>query len=159
MVQEDVENRTVNLAVTTTKLSARAICHGIRTFLAHRKHQKVYPKEVHGKQSVKKLLGQPQAVMKMPLNDASIREFAHLARKYGVDFAVTKDRSKHPPLYTIFFKTKDTEALQHIADTLVERQMNRKDKKPSLLSQLAKLKEIISKIPHKSHHRSREQSL
>ena len=95
MVQEDVENRTVNLAVTTTKLSARAICHGIRTFLAHRKHQKVYPKEVHGKQSVKKLLGQPQAVMKMPLNDASIREFAHLARKYGVDFAVTPAALHH----------------------------------------------------------------
>lgn len=159
MVQEEVENRTVNLAITTTKLSARAVLRGIMAFLAHRQRNKAYPKELHGKQSVKKLLRQPQSVTKMSLDDGNIKEFAKLAKRYGVDFAVTKDRSKHPPVYTIFFKAKDTEALQHIADTLVQRQMNRKNKKPSLLSQLAKLKEIVAKIPQKSRHRSREQSL
>ena len=32
-MQEEVENRTVNLAVTTTRMTARAILSGIRTYL------------------------------------------------------------------------------------------------------------------------------
>ena len=35
-MQEEVENRSVNLAITTTKLTARAICSGIRKYLQHR---------------------------------------------------------------------------------------------------------------------------
>ena len=30
------------------------------------------------------------------------------AKKYGVDFAVVRDREKSPPVYTVFFKAKDT---------------------------------------------------
>ena len=40
-MQEEVENRTVNLAITTTKLSARAIIAGIKKYLAHRKNKKI----------------------------------------------------------------------------------------------------------------------
>lgn len=161
MMQEETERKTVNLAVTTTKVTARALCNGIKTFLANRKRAKAYrmPKEAHGRQSVKKLLKTPQAISKIPVNDENIREFYKLAKKYGVDFAVTKDKSKDPPVYTVFFKAKDTEALQHIADTLLERQMKPKKKRPSLVSQLAKLKEIVSRIPHKHRHRNKEKSL
>ena len=35
-MQEEVENRTVNLAITTTRLSARTIVTGIRMYLNHR---------------------------------------------------------------------------------------------------------------------------
>ena len=35
-MQEEVENRSVNLAITTTKLTARAICSGIRKYVQHR---------------------------------------------------------------------------------------------------------------------------
>ena len=59
-MQEEVENRTVNLAITTTRLSARTIVTGIRMYLNHRNNvsrQKVV-QGIHGKQSVKELIGQ-----------------------------------------------------------------------------------------------------
>ena len=76
-MQEEVENRTVNLAITTTRLSVQTVVTGIRMYLNHRNNaskQKAV-KGVHGKQSVKELIGQNQGVSRMPIGDASIREF------------------------------------------------------------------------------------
>lgn len=58
----EVENRTVNLAVTTTRMTARAILFGIRTYLYYHNHNKVNDPYKHGKQSVKDLIGQGQGV-------------------------------------------------------------------------------------------------
>ena len=55
-MQEEVENRTVNLAVTTTRMTARAILSGIRTYLYYHNHNKVNDPYKHGKQSVKDLI-------------------------------------------------------------------------------------------------------
>ena len=45
---------------------------------------------VHGKQSVKQLLGQNQGATNVEIDKESIRDFEKLAKKYGVDFAVRK---------------------------------------------------------------------
>lgn len=60
-MQEEVENRSVNLAITTTKLTARAICNGIRKYVQYRgkvKSRKVADKAakkaapIRGKQEI-----------------------------------------------------------------------------------------------------------
>lgn len=70
-MQEEVENRSVNLAITTTKLTARAICSGIRKYVQHRgkvKSRKAADKAakkaapIRGKQTVKQLIRQNQGV-------------------------------------------------------------------------------------------------
>ena len=94
----------------------------------------------------------------MPLGDASIREFEREARKYGVDFAVTKDKSVHPPQYTVFFKAKDNDALQQIADSLMAKQLNA-EKKPSIVKQLEKFKALVASLPSKVRHKEQEHSL
>ena len=38
-------------------------------------------------------------------------DFQKIAKKYGVDFAVVKDKNVNPPVYTIFFKAKDMDAV------------------------------------------------
>ena len=161
-MQEEVENRTVNLAISTTRLSARTIVAGIRMYLQHQRNAalKKPAKEegVHGKQTVKELIGQNQGVSRMPLGDASLRDFEREARKYGVDFAVTRDKSVHPPQYTIFFKAKDNDALQQIADSLMAKQLNA-EKKPSILTQLEKLKALVASLPSKVRHREQEHTL
>jgi hypothetical protein len=112
-------------------------------------------KGVHGKQSVKELIGQNQGVSRMPIGDASIREFEREARKYGVDFAVTKDKTVSPPQYTVFFKARDADALQQIADSLVSKQMNAQ-KKPSILKQLTKLKDLVASLPSKVRNKEHD---
>lgn len=115
-MQEEVENRTVNLAVTTTRMTARAILSGIRTYLYYHNHNKVNDPYKHGKQSVKDLIGQGQGVESIEVGDESLRTFNRIAKKYGVDFAIKKDKSVDPPHYVAFFKAKDADALQHILD-------------------------------------------
>lgn len=161
-MQEEVENRTVNLAISTTRLTSRTIVAGIRMYLQHHRNAAMKKPEkvegVHGKQSVKKLIGQNQGVSRMPIGDASIRDFEREARKYGVDFAVTKDKSVHPPQYTVFFKAKDADALQQIADSLMAKQLNA-EKKPSILQQLTKLKALVASLPSKVRHKEQEHTL
>ena len=103
-MQEEVENRTVNLAISTTKLTGRTIIAGIRKYLQHRekvKMKKARDPAVHGKQSVKQLLGQNQGATNVEIDKESIRDFEKLAKKYGVDFAVRKDKSVDPPLFLL----------------------------------------------------------
>ncbi|MDO4962393.1 MAG: PcfB family protein [Eubacteriales bacterium] len=161
-MQEEVENRTVNLAISTSRLSARTIVAGIRMYLQHQRNaaakKPTKVEGVHGKQTVKELIGQNQGVSRMPLGDASIRDFEREARKYGVDFAVTKDKSVHPPQYTVFFKARDNDALQQIADSLMAKQLNA-EKKPSIVKQLEKLKSLVASLPSKVRHKEQEHSL
>ena len=96
-MQEEVENRTINLAISTTKLTGRSIVAGIRKYLQHRDKVKARKgakdTRPHGKQTVKQLLGQNQGATNTEIDRSEIKDFERLAKKYGVDFAVRKDRS------------------------------------------------------------------
>ena len=108
-MQEEVENRTVNLAISTTKLTFRTIVNGYNAWKRH--HQaKVAQKTAQlpvGKQSIKELIGQNQGVSSIPIEKTDLKGFEQVARKYGVDYAITKDQNVVPPKYTVFFKAKD----------------------------------------------------
>ena len=102
-MQEEVENRTLTLVVSGTKFTGRLFKAAITKYLAHRKEKKLQkqksrdtPVIPHGKQTVKQLIGQNQGVSNIEITDPSIKEFEKIARKYGVDYAVKKDRSRLP---------------------------------------------------------------
>ena len=117
-MQEEVENRTLTLMVNGSKFTGRMFKAAIAKYMAHRKevkHQKQQKRETavipHGKQTVKQLIGQDQGVSNIELTDPSIRQFDRIARKYGVDYAIKRDRSSSPPKFLIFFKSRDADAL------------------------------------------------
>ena len=56
-----------------------------------------------GKQSIKELIGQNQGVSSIPIEKTDLKGFEQVARKYGVDYAITKDQNVIPPKYTVFF--------------------------------------------------------
>lgn len=160
-MQEEVENRTINLAISTTKLTTRAIISGIRKYSQHRekiKAKKARDPAVHGKQSVKQLLSQNQGATNVEIDKSGIKDFERLARKYGVDFAVRKDKSVTPPRYLIFVRSKDSDALDAICKEHQARALT-KDKKPSVLAQLKKFKEIVAAIPKKVREKRQERDL
>lgn len=64
----------------------------------------------------------------------------------------------HPPQYTVFFKARDNDALQQIADSLMAKQLNA-EKKPSIVKQLEKLKALVASLPSKVRHKEQEHSL
>lgn len=158
-MQEEVENRSVNLAISTGKLSARAILAGIRMYLEHRRRNQQYIEDdtLHGKQSLQELLGQDQGASSMEIGDKHIKAFERIAKKYGVDFAVMRDKTTHPPKYLVFFKARDADALKQIMLEYANKEMKRPDR-PSVLEQLNKFKEYVKSLPKKVRHKEKEHS-
>ena len=159
-MQEEVENRAVNLAISTTKLTARTVISAIRKYLQHLEKAKASKGIVKptGKQSVKQLLGQNQGATNAEIDKSGIKDFERLAKKYGVDFAVRKDKSVDPPRYLVFVRSKDADALDAICKEHLAHSMT-KNKKPSVLKQLQKFKELVASIPKKIREKKQERDL
>ena len=145
-MQEEVEQRTVTLAVSTSKMTANVLKSAISKYLAYRKEKKREgPVKPCGKQSVKQLVGQDQGVTNIEITDKNIKDFERIARKYGVDFALKKDKTGDIPKYLVFFKARDADALtaafkEYTAKT------DRKKERPSVLKKLRKFKEVATDI-------------
>ena len=168
-MQEEVENRTVNLAVTTTKLTARSVLAACMKYLRHRglvKEKKAAEKAAkakenaipHGKQTVKELIGQNQGVSNMEIAKTDLKGFERVTRKYGVDYAIRKDASQDPPRYVVFFKARDADALT-AAFKEYSAQTMRKEKRPSVLKELHTLTALGASIPDKVKHKDKEHTL
>lgn len=113
---------------------------------------------VKGEQSVKELISQGQGVSSMPMGDSGVRDFKKICKKYGVDFAIVKDKNEHPPVYTVFFKAKDADAITNVLKEYSAKQMKKQAKKerPSILEKLKEFKDIVAKIPKKEKERRKE---
>ena len=151
-MQEEVENRTLTLVVSGTKFTGRLFKAAISKYMAHRREKKLEkqrsrdsPVTPKGKQTVKQLIGQNQGVSNIEINDPSIRDFERIARKYGVDYAVKKDRSASPPKYLIFFKARDADALTAAFSEYTQKKVKKADRsgRPSVLAKLAPFKELL----------------
>ena len=132
-MQEEVENRTLTLVVSGTKFTGRLLKAAISKYMAHCKEKKLQkqrsrdaPVTPHGKQTVKQLIGQNQGISNIEITDPSIKEFEKIARKYGVDYAITKDQNVMPPKYTVFFKAKDADALTSAFEEFTNRKLKAK---------------------------------
>ena len=151
-MQEEVENRTLTLVVSGTKFTGRLFKAAISKYMAHRREKKLEkqrsrdsPVTPKGKQTVKQLIGQNQGISNIEINDPSIRDFERIARKYGVDYAVKKDRSASPPKYLIFFKARDADALTAAFSEYTQKKVKKADRseRPSVLEKLAQFKELL----------------
>ena len=105
-MQEEIEHKTVNFAISTTKLSARALLRGMQFLLRQ------YDKHAsQGKQSMKRLVRQNRGVTNVEIQKTGIKDFDRYAKRYHIDYAIQKDLSCTPPRYMIYFKSQDTDAL------------------------------------------------
>ena len=160
-MQEEVESRTVNLAITTTKLAARTVIAAGLLYL--RKREKAKEQKASevptGKQSVKELIGQNQGVSSIDIAKTDLRGFEGIARKYGVDYAVRKDKSVDPPKYLVFFKARDADAMTAAFNEYSAKVMNR-SRKPSVLKELKSIAAKLAELPGRvvNRDKQREQS-
>ena len=139
-MQEEVESRTVTLIISANKLTARLMKEAVEKYLAslkekHRERLQSGPVKPVGKQTVKQLIGQNQGVSNIEINDKNIKDFDRVARKYGVDYAVKKDRSVSPPKYMVFFKGRDADALTAAFEEYSNKTLRKKER-PSVIDKL-----------------------
>lgn len=162
-MQEEIENRTVNLAISTTKLTARGIIRLAAKGLAYIKRKSreaaLKNEKPDGRQTIQQLIGQNQGVTNIDISQTDLKGFEKYARKYGVDYAIAKDKSVFPPKYLVFFKARDADAMT-AAFNAYSAEVLAKNKRPSTLSKLHKLIDAVKSIPTKvtSRDKQREQS-
>ena len=162
-MQEEIENRTVNLAISTTKLTARGIIRLAAKGLAYIKRKSheaaLKNKKPDGRQTIQQLIGQNQGVTNIDISQTDLKGFEKYARKYGVDYAITKDKSVFPPKYLVFFKARDADAMT-AAFNAYSAEVLAKSKRPSTLNRLHKLIDAVKSIPTKvtSRDKQREQN-
>ena len=162
-MQEEIENRTVNLAISTTKLTARGIIRLAAKGLAYIKRKSreaaLKNEKPDGRQTIQQLIGQNQGVTNIDISQTDLKGFEKYARKYGGDYAITKDKSVFPPKYLVFFKARDADAMT-AAFNAYSAEVLAKSKRPSTLSKLHKLIDAVKSIPTKvtSRDKQREHS-
>lgn len=152
-----MENRTVNLAISTTKLTGRTLVNAFRQYLQHRAKVKAGKAVPHGKMTVEQLVGQGQGAQQLDIANTGIRDFERILKSYGVDYALRKDVTQEPPRYMVFFKARDADVLTS-AFKEYSQELNRKGKeeRPSIRKTLAKLKGMVKEAPGKVREKKQE---
>ena len=152
-MQEEIEHKTVNFAISTTKLSARTLLHGMQFLLRQ------YDKHAsQGKQSMKRLVRQNRGVTNVEIQKTGIKDFDKYAKRYHIDYAIQKDLSYTPPHYMIYFKAQDTDALSAAFKEYSAAVLD-KTKRPSVLAKLHDLAQTVANLPDKVRHKQEERGL
>lgn len=157
MVNEEVSSKTCNLAVRTTKLTLHVIINELKEQARKAEQRKLHKTDEppHGKQSIKELIGLGQGVTSVDVSKTELKGFQKIAKKYGVDFAVVKDKNNEPPIYTVFFKAKDQDAINNVIREYTNKKMKQKSM-PSVLEKLKEFKDMVAKRPVKQKTRKKE---
>ena len=73
----------------------------------------------------------------------NIKSFDRTARKYGIDYAVKKDRLSTPPKYLVFFKSRDADAMMAAFTEFSKRTLRKEKQKQSVKKTLEAFKKLI----------------
>ena len=159
-MQEEVENRTVNLAISTTKLTMRTVISAVQLYLKHRKevNAEKAAEIPSGRQTVQELLGQNKGVTNIDIARTDLRGFEQIARRYGIDYAIRRDNTVNPPKYLVFFKAQDADAMTAAFNEYSHRALERAHR-PSVLRQLRNIAARVAELPGKVVNRDKKREL
>ena len=147
-INDQLSERTLVFCIKAANLSARTFAKAAKAYLDYHKKTKASNNMSNkGKQTVKQLTRQGQGVSNIEINARNIKSFESIARKYGVDFAVKKDKSEFPPKWLVFFKARDADALTAAFKEFTAREARRRNGKKSILITLS---ELIEKVKNQA---------
>jgi len=157
-MNDEVAKDSIRFAYNATRVTVNGMIRALRK--ANQIIKETKDKSGKGQQTVKQLIKQGQGATSMEVSGESMKQFKKIANKYGVDFAIVKDKSAEKPKYTVFFKAKDTDAITAVLNEYTAKivKKNKDQERPSVLKKLRTLKAEVDKKPHKKvHHRKKEQ--
>lgn len=142
-MQDDVNEKVIMLSIRGTKLTAKVLQKAIRLLLIQMQKERAKRSIHHGKQTLKQLIKQNAGVSSIEIVDNNIKTFESTAKKYGIDFALKKDKNESPPRYLVFFKGRDADALMAAFQEFSTRKLTQ-EKKPSLRKALSAFSELAN---------------
>ena len=160
MVNEETSAKSLHFVVNyVAKPAIKEIIKTLKEYNLKLKTYNQHKKEKikTGKMPVKKLIQQGKGVQKIELDGEDVPLFNRLTKKYGVDYAVVKD--KEAGTYKIFFKAQDADAISDLVADYTRRTLGKeKGEKASVLGKLQKFKEIVASLPRKVAEKRKEQT-
>jgi hypothetical protein len=148
---EQVNERTVAIAVKGAKLTSRTLARAMLAFIKKARE----PTLKQGKQSVKSLTKQGASLADVEIDGANIASFKRIARKYNIDYALKRDTASVEPRWVVFFKAKDSKAIESAFNEYSKVVMKYQHRKPSILAKLNKFKEVAKNAAAPAKNRSR----
>ena len=115
-----------------------ALQAALKKYLQHRAKGKTTLH--HGQQSLKQLKKHGAALSNIEITEANIGAFKPCAKKYGVDFALRKDKTTQPPHYVVIFKSKDADNLEQAFREFTAKTLS-KEQRPSIRKVLSAMKQ------------------
>lgn len=154
-MQEEVTQKTIALAISTTKMTSAVLAKALRKLLEEQKNKShQLPK---GKQTLKNLMKQNTGISNLEITNDNIRAFSSTAKKYGLDFSLKKDSSTNPPRYLVFFKGRDADVMTAAFQEFTAKRLSQ-EKKPSIRKLLSSMKELTkqkTKVLDRSRQKDR----
>lgn len=145
-MQEEINHKTITVCINGAKVTTRVLKAALRALLrAREKHKQsvqrrgaAYQEEDvavnRGKQSLRDLQTEGGDLSNIEITDENIKSFERYARKYGIDYALKKDRAADPPRYFVFFRARDIKTMEAAFKEYAE--YTTKEKKPSVKKKL-----------------------
>lgn len=158
-MQEEISQRSVTLIVQTGKMTGKVFLQAIQKYLDILKQQrelKAREKQLHpayqGRMTIRQLMKERSGLSNIEIHDEHIHDFERIARRYGIEYAIKKERNREAPHYLIFFRSRDTDVLQTAFNEFVKKRLKIQER-PSLREKLQKLKlqnkERVAQVPEK----------
>ena len=135
-------------------MTGRTLAMAIKAFWGY--HKAKQAKGKYGKQSIKSLTKQGASLDSVEISGENIGSFKKVARKYNIGFALRKDSSVNPPNWIVFFKAKDSKALESAFKEFTGSVLKHdKSAKPLMLDKLKHFKELANSVEAPAKDRSR----
>ena len=157
-LHEEVNEKSVALAVKAGKITAQTLAQAMQKFLNRTKSGKVKGEKYEpGKISMKQLAAESGGnVANIEITDKNIKAFDPIARKYGIRYKLMKAGNGR---HYVFFNAKSTDAMTAAFKDFIAKQ-TRKASRPSMLTELRKLVEQVKNMAiTKTKHKDRGQEL
>lgn len=151
MEHEQINDKSVALSIRGAKMTGQLLAQAMRAFLKKARE----PTIKHGQQSLKSLTKQGASLADIEIDGGNIGSFKRIARKYNIDFALRKDSTKDPPNWVVFFKAKDSKAIESAFKEYSAIELKHKKVKVPMLQRLAKFKELAKSLLPPAKNRNR----
>ena len=161
-MNDDVSERTIRIMFRATEMSMDTVHEVFRWYLnererktvrTERKERRMEEMRRHRKGEIPAdLLTERGATDILQMNPNLLRGFRQYAARYGVDYAILKDRKKEPPAYELMFRAVDEKPIEQA----MRECMKDYEKTISRLSMKKKLKDLHVVVEQEKGDRAKE---
>ena len=163
-MQEEINQKTIALCIKGGKISADVLRTSLKYLLQQMQKESARQSAKRsapprGKQTLKDLTRQDAKLTNIQVTEKNIGSFDRVARKYAIDYALKKDKTVQPPVYYVFFRSKDVDVMTAAFREYTSDVAKRKSR-PSLCARLAKALDTVRDTitPKKERNKKQERS-